>query len=103
VSNYRGVSLQPGISPQEMHEVWEKAISDAERFPGRTIILRLAPGEYPLPETGEYEYRTVPTMIRVNPPGAEVRFRHSKITGETSITTVRRRAAVPRPRQGEVA
>ena len=97
MSNAMGVSLRPGISPQEMHEVWENAIQSAMERPGRTFTLRLAPGQYPLPEHGEYEYRAVPTILRVPPPGAEVKFRHSTVTGKTTITTVKRTS------RGEVA
>jgi hypothetical protein len=89
VSNSKGVSLRPGISPQKMHEMWENAIQSATEHPGRTVILRLAPGAYPLPEHGEYEYRAVPTILRVPAPGAEVRFRHSIASGKTTITTAR--------------
>jgi len=90
VSNSKGVSLRPGISPQEMHEIWENAIQSAAERPGRDVILRLAPGAYPLPEHGEYQYRAVPTILRVPAPGAEVRFRHNRATGETTIRTVKR-------------
>lgn len=90
MSNSKGVSLRPGISPQEMHEMWENAVQSAMEHPGRVFTLRLAPGAYPLPEHGEYEYRAVPTMLRVPPPGAEVRFRYSTATGETTIRTVKR-------------
>lgn len=90
MSNSKGVSLRPGISPQQMHEVWENAVQRAMENPGRAVILRLAPGAYPLPEHGEYEYRAVPTMLRVPPPGAEVRFTYSTATGETTIKTVKR-------------
>jgi hypothetical protein len=91
VSKSKGVSLCPGISPQEMHEIWEEALERAETYPGRTITLFLAPGEYPLPEVGEYVYRASPTVLRVSEPGVEVRFRHNRASGTTEITTVSQR------------
>lgn len=84
----KGVSLRPGISPQEMHEVWEEAVQTARAYSGRTVTLFLEPGEYPLPEEGEYVYRAIPTTLRVPEPGFEVRFRHNRLTGVTEITTV---------------
>lgn len=88
MSEFKGVSLRPGISPQEMHEIWENAIQRAERHPGTTVTLLLAPGEYPVPDSGEYVYRAVPTILRVPRPGVEVNFRHNRMTGVTEITTV---------------
>lgn len=90
MSNSKGVSLRPGISPREMHEVWEEAIQSARAYPGRSVSLFLAPGEYPLPEVGEYVYRALPTILRVPVPGVEVIFRHNKGSGTTEITTVPR-------------
>lgn len=92
MSNRKGVSLRPGISPQEMHEIWEEAVESARAYPGRTVSLFLAPGEYPLPEVGEYVYRALPTILRVPEPGVEVKFRHNRMSGTTEVTTVSQRS-----------
>jgi hypothetical protein len=68
------VIIEPGISTMRMRAIWEEAIEYATSNPGRIAALLLAPGTYPLPEPGTYEYKEVPTRIHVSPPGAEIQF-----------------------------
>jgi hypothetical protein len=68
------VTVNPDITPAELKVVWEDAIEFAETSPGVTAAILFAPGLYPLPDPGAYQYKTIPTPLHVGFPGTEVRF-----------------------------
>lgn len=82
------VTVGPGISPEEMHVIWETAIEEAMSDPGSVVAVLFAPGEFPLPETGAYAYKDIPTSLRAS-SSVEVRFRYNARTGSVHITTVK--------------
>ena len=66
--------VEPGISTRDMRALWESAIDYVTENVGATATLLFAPGTYPLPEPGTFEYKEVPSRIRVPAPGAEIQF-----------------------------
>lgn len=87
------VIVDPGITPEDMHHLWNEAIEVAETHPGETVVILFEPGDYPLPHPGAYVYREEPTLMHVSEPGIEMRFRASPVTGTVEIKTAHPEAA----------
>lgn len=89
----RMITVDPGITPEDMHLLWNEAIEVAETTPGDTVVILFEPGDYPLPHPGAYVYRDEPTLMHVSEPGIEMHFQASLISRKVNITTVHPRAA----------
>ena len=79
--------VEPGITTERMRALWESAIDFVTENVGATASLLFAPGTYPLPEPGTFEYKEVPSRIRVSPPGTEIQFFYEN--GRLRISTHR--------------
>lgn len=71
MSRPKRIFLTPEVSEREFRRIWSAVIGEVKRRPGRTVILDFAPGEYPLPDSGELVYVHEP-FLYVREPGAEM-------------------------------
>lgn len=89
----RIITVDPGITPEDMHHLWNEAIESAETHPGETVVILFEPGDYPLPHPGAYVYRDEPTLMHVSEPGIEMHFRAALTNRAVNITAVHPEAA----------